>query len=97
MCCLAAVLLILGPRFGLFLWWLADPVRWNAAFDTVVWPLLGFLFVPWTTLMFLVVFPGGLDTLDWVGLGIAFLADIFSYGGGGYSSRDRMTGYHPNS
>lgn len=93
MCCLAAVLVILGPRFGIFIWWLADPAIWSRAFDTFIWPLLGFLFVPWTTLMFLLVFPGGLDTLDWVGLGLALLADIFSYAGGGYTNRDRMTGY----
>ena len=93
MCCLATILVILGPRIGILFWWLADQARWNLAFDTFLWPLLGFLFVPWTTLMYVLVFPGGVDGFDWVWLGLAFLADIFSYAGGGYTNRDRMKGY----
>ena len=76
MCCLAASLVILGPRFGILLWWLLDPVRWNLAFDTFVWPFLGFLVVPWTTIMYVLVFPGGVDGFDWVWLGFALMADI---------------------
>ncbi len=96
MCCLAAVLVILGPRIGILIWWLADQLRWSAAFDTFIWPLLGFIFVPWTTLVYVAVFPGGIDGFDWVWLGLAFLTDIFSYAGGGYTNRDRMRGYYPN-
>ena len=51
MCCLAASLLLLGPRFGILIWWLFDPARWSLAFDTFILPFLGFLFLPWTTLM----------------------------------------------
>jgi len=97
MCCLAALLVILGPRIGIVLWWLFDPALWSRAFDTFIWPLLGFLFVPWTTLAFVVVFPAGVDGFDWVVLGVALLADILSYAGSGYTNRDKMTGYFPNS
>jgi hypothetical protein len=93
MCCLAASLVILGPRFGILLWWLLEPARWSLAFDTFVWPFLGFLFVPWTTLMYVLVFPGGVDGFDWIWLGMGLLADVFSYAGGGYRSRDRFGGY----
>ncbi len=93
MCCLFAVLVLLGPRIGILIWWLADQVRWNAAFDTFLLPLLGFLFVPWTTLIYVAVFPGGIDGFDWVWLGIGLMADIMSYAGGGYTNRDRFTGY----
>jgi hypothetical protein len=96
MCCLAAVLVILGPRIGILIWWLADQLRWSAAFDTFIWPLLGFIFVPWTTLVYVAVFPGGIDGFDWVWLGLGLLTDIFSYAGGGYTNRDRMRGYYPN-
>jgi hypothetical protein len=92
MCCLAALLVILGPRFGIALWWLADQARWSLAFDTFIWPLLGFLFLPWTTLMYVLVFPGGVEGFDWALLGLAFVADVFSYAGGGYEGRDRMSG-----
>jgi hypothetical protein len=96
MCCLATVLLLLGPRFGIVLWWLADPARWNLAFSSFLWPLLGFLFLPWTTLTFVAVFAGGVTGFEWVWIGLAFLVDVFSYAGGGYTNRSRFTGYGSN-
>lgn len=93
MCCLASLIVIAGPRLGIFIWWLAEPARFNLAFDTFIWPFLGFLLLPWTTLMYLFVFPGGVDGFDWALLAIGFLADILSYAGGGYTNRDRYRGY----
>ncbi len=93
MCCLAASLVVLGPRFGILLWWLLEPARWGLAFDTFVWPFLGFLLVPWTTIMYVLVFPGGVDGFDWIWLGFGLMADVFSYAGGGYTNRDRFSGY----
>lgn len=63
------------------------------AFDTFIWPLLGALFLPGTTLMYLVVFAGGVTGFDWIWLGLGVLADIGSYGGGAYGNRDRIPGY----
>jgi hypothetical protein len=83
MCCLATLLVFLGPRVGIVFWWLVEPARWNLAFDTFIWPLLGFLFLPWTTLLYVLVFPGGIDGFDWVWLGMGVLLDVFSYAGGG--------------
>ena len=94
MCCLAASLMVLGPRFGILVWWLLEPVRWSAAFDTFIVPLLGFLFLPWTTLMYVLVYAGGIDGFDWVWLGLGLATDIFSSAGGGYTNRDRFTGYN---
>lgn len=90
MCCLLTVLLFLGPRAGILVWWLLDTARWNLAFNSFVWALLGFIFVPWTTIMYVLVFPGGLHGFDWIWLGIGLLLDIGSYTGGGYGNRDRM-------
>jgi hypothetical protein len=98
MCCAAAVLLLLGPRVFILFWWLVDFQRWENAFDTWIWPLLGFLFLPWTTLMFVVVAPfGNVRDWDWVWLGFALLADLVSYSGGGYQGRSRYPGYTPYS
>jgi hypothetical protein len=90
MCCLVATLFALGPRAAILVWWLIEPVRISAAFDTVIWPLLGFLFLPWTTLMYLVVFPGGITGLDIVWLGLAVAMDAFAWFGGGYTNRSRF-------
>jgi len=92
MCCFFTALLLLGPRFAGMVWWLVNPVRWSQAFDNNwIWPVLGIIFVPWTTLMFLIVFPLGVVGLDWLWLGLGLLADIAWYVGGGF--RKRVPGY----
>lgn len=93
MCCIFTVLLFLGPRAGILVWWLINPLRWEVAFDAFIWPLLGFIFLPWTTLMYVVVAPvGGVTGFDWVWIGLAVLADISMYAGGGFGNRKRVMG-----
>ncbi len=91
--CLFLTLLFLGPRAAIVFWWLIEPARWSLAFDTFIFPLLGFLFLPWTTLMFVVVGIGGIDGFDWFWIGLAVFADLVSYGAGGYGGRGRVPGY----
>lgn len=95
MCCFVTMLALLGPRMGALVWWLINPARFDLAFDTFIWPFLGFLFMPWTTLMYVVVWSpvSGVGTFGWVWLALAFLTDISSYIGGGYGNRDRIPGY----
>ena len=80
--CLVIFALIFSPRVVMVLWWLLDMARWAATFDTVLLPILGFLLVPWTTLMYVLVAPGGVSGFDWVWLGIAVLIDLGALGGG---------------
>ena len=93
MCCVAALLLLAGPRAGILVWWLVDQVRWNLAFDTFILPFLGFLFLPWTTLMYVLVFQGGVEGFDWVWVGIGLMLDVSSWAGGGYTNRGRTSRY----
>ncbi len=104
MCCPITALLLLGPRLALVVWWLTDSARFNLAFNAEVWPLqlpwplwawplIGAIFVPWTTLAYLVVFPGGIVGLDWAWIGLGLLIDLSSHLGGGYRNRDRIPGY----
>ncbi len=93
MCCLFTILLLLGPRLANVIWWIANPLRWELAFNSVIWPILGIIFVPWTTLMYMIVFPGGVVGFDWVWLGLAVLSDIGMYAGGGVGNRDRIPSY----
>ena len=91
MCCILTSLLLLGPRFALLIWWLFNPARFNLAFSSWIWALLGTIFLPWTMIMYLIVFPGGVVGLDWLWMGLGLLADIAWYAGGGF--RRRVPGY----
>ena len=88
MCCLVIVLALLGPRAGIALWWLFDMTRWSKAFGSIIWPILGFIFLPWTTLAYVLVYSNGIVSLDWIMLIIGLLVDLGSYGGG-YKRRRR--------
>ena len=34
MCCMIAALFAFGPRAAILIWYVLEPVRWNAAFDS---------------------------------------------------------------
>ena len=85
MCCFFATLFFFGPRLAFLIYWLvpAGRLRIFATFNTWVWPFLGLIFLPWTTLMYVIVYGfNGIVGFDWVWLGLAFLADISAYGAG---------------
>jgi hypothetical protein len=91
MCCFLTALVLLGPRFAILVWWLINPLRFNAAFTNWILPLLMALFLPWTMIMYLIVFPGGIVGFDWIWMGLGLLADVAWYAGGGF--RRRAPGY----
>jgi hypothetical protein len=89
MCCFLTVLVLLGPRIAAVVWWLFWPARWNLAFNSIIWPILGIIFAPWTTLMYVIIVPV-VGFWDWLLLILAIFADLASYGGGGFGNRDRL-------
>jgi len=92
MCCFYTILIFLGPRIAGPIWWLVQPARWSAAFNNnILWPILGIIFVPWTTIMYVLVAPAGVTGLDWLWLGLGLLADVAWWAGGGF--RKRVPGY----
>lgn len=92
MCCLFTTLVMLGPRAAIVVWWLLDPARWGATFDTILWPIAGFLVLPLTTLVYVAVAPGGVEGLDVVWIGLALILDVSSWTGGAYGNRGQMRG-----
>lgn len=92
MCCFVTVLLFLGPRAAIIVWYLLEPMRFNAAINSFLLGCLGFIFLPWTTLGYLVAFNfvTGVSGFGWVIVGLGFLADIATYSGGGYGNRNRI-------
>jgi hypothetical protein len=93
MCCLALLAGFLGPRLAAVVWWLADPTRWDLAFSSWVWPLLGIIFLPWTTLAYVLVWStvGGVEGLEWLVVGLGFAADLATYSARAAKSRYQTT------
>jgi len=80
MCCLFASAAFVGPRFALLIWWIFGS-KVDAAFSTWIWPLLGLLFFPWTTLAY-VIARGPMPDVSgwcWVLVALAFAADVATY------------------
>ena len=70
--CLLIILTGLAPRLAAVLYWIFRPERWDRAFDgSWLWPLLGVLFLPVTTIVWVLVSPGGVASFDFLWLGIA--------------------------
>jgi hypothetical protein len=92
MCCFFTTILFFGPRLAFLVYWLLPigRVKIFSAFNTWIWPLLGLIFLPWTTLMYVLVFP--IFGLDWLWLGLALAADIAGYVGGA-RNRKQVPGY----
>jgi len=88
MCCVLALLAFLGPRLVLFLLWLFTDYL-TRAFDGLLLPLLGFLFLPWTTIAWAIAQNefGGTNGIGLLVIAIGVLADIGVLGGGARGRR----------
>jgi len=97
MCCFFLSLMFLGPRFAFLIYWLLVPLKVSTAFAqfnfTWLVGILGLVFVPWTTLMYVIVFP--LNNWDWLWIGLAVAADIFTYTSGVY--KRKAIPYYPET
>jgi hypothetical protein len=91
-CCLALTAGVLGPRIALLAWWIfGDKV--DAAFDSWIWPLLGLLFLPWTTLFYVIAWSPivGVDGWEWLFVAFGVVLDIATYSARAAQSRYRAT------
>jgi hypothetical protein len=98
MCCFSTIILLLIPRLAIVYWWLAYPQSHNLPFKSWVlpglpalpawiWTVLGAIFLPWTTLAYLFLYPGGILGNEWIVMVIALLIDLVSHGGSFYNRR----------
>jgi hypothetical protein len=80
--CIFAVFTFLFPRLGFLMVWIARPSQVSAAFDTFLIPFFGVMILPFTTLMYVILYrPGGLSGTDWLWIGISVFFDIANLGG----------------
>lgn len=86
--CLFVLLAMILPRVAIvFIWLLTD--WFSRAYQTVLWPVLGFFFMPYTTLVYLWarLSAGGVIGLWWLLLVLAILFDVSHWSG---AARRRM-------
>jgi hypothetical protein len=92
-CCFFVLLAALGPRFALVMIWIFGD-RVDLAFDSWIWPLLGLIFLPWTTLAYVLVWSvGGVDGAEWIVVVLGFLADVATYSARSASARYNRPAY----
>ena len=91
--CLVVLVALAFPRIALALIYLfSDYLSRAFAGQSVVWPILGFIFMPFTTLAYAFAMNanhGAISGLYLVLLIIAVVVDLGTLGGGGHSYRRR--------
>ncbi len=86
--CLLVLIGGIFPRLAVFIIWVARPEKVDAAFDTWIWPLLGIIFLPFATLIYLILWrAGGLDGWDWFWVAVAAFFDLAHWGTSAASRR----------
>jgi hypothetical protein len=97
--CLLALFGAFFPRVAFLFFWIARPVLVSDAFGSSwLLPILGVVFLPFTTLVYVLLYhPGiGVVGLGWFWVGLAFLIDL-SHWFGAYSQRRYVTRYSPGA
>jgi hypothetical protein len=86
-------------RIMLLFVWIARPAMMNATFSTFILPCLGFLFLPFTTLMYVLLVQGvgTIQGLDWLWLFLAVILDLATIGGAGAANRNRIPAGYPGA
>ena len=80
MCCFVGILAFLGPRVAIAVVWIFGN-RVELAFDSWWLPLLGLIFLPWTTLAYLIAWqPGGVEgNWDALIIVVGISLDVLTY------------------
>jgi len=91
--CLLAMAAAFAPRLVLIIMWIAGP-RVGAAFSSVIWPLLGLIFLPYTTIMYVIVYSPvtGVQGWDWVWVALGVWLDFMKWSRI-YENRQNIPGY----
>lgn len=87
---------VMFPRIGTLFIWIARPTQFMNSFnDKWWWAILGIIFLPFTTLIFVILTwgAGGLYGWDWFWIVMAVLIDLMHYTTTAYYNRDRIPGY----
>ena len=78
--CLFAMLIATLPRVALIFAWLFS-ARWSQVWTGWFWPLMGFLFAPYTTIMYMLTWTSvsGIHGWDWMWVGMGVMLDAMKW------------------
>ena len=90
-CCLIALALMAMPRGVVALLWLNGYI--GRAYQTMLWPLLGFFFMPWTTAAYAICMNqwGGVKDAGVILIIVAVIMDLGSHGSTEHARRSRRS------
>lgn len=89
--CLLVLLACMCPRFVMFFIWLLT--NWFAlAYETVIWPVLGFFFMPFTTLAYMAAMLNNNHELSGGWIVLLVLAVLMDLGSSGGAANGRRQG-----
>jgi hypothetical protein len=87
--CIFVLIAALSPRLAVLLMWIFTP--WvDRAFAPIIWPILGIIFLPLTTLLYVILWNTGgrgVTGWEWIFVILALFGDFASYGAGAYGRR----------
>jgi len=89
MCCIIALLLLIGPRTAMIVLWFMD--YFKGIFETTIWPILGFIFMPCTTLAYAFTMHENNRQIDGGWVILMIIAALFDLGMYSSSSRSRSS------
>jgi hypothetical protein len=89
--CLLAVVAGFFPRIALVIVWIATNLV-DRAYSTWVIPLLGLIFLPFTTLVYALVWVPGVHVGNgrWIWVALAFAIELAGYAGNARTNRERF-------
>ncbi len=93
--CLVFILALFAPRVAFALMWIFGD-RVDLAFSSWIWPLLLLIFLPWTGIMYALMWSPvvGVDGAEWIVIGLAVFVDLASWSARAAKSRyDTRSGY----
>ncbi|HEY3007227.1 MAG TPA: hypothetical protein VGJ63_04070 [Micromonosporaceae bacterium] len=82
--CLFALFAGFFPRLAMIMIWILRPSMVDRTFSSWVWPLLGIIFLPFATLIYVVLNQTGrgMTGWEWFWVGVAALLDVVNWGSG---------------
>ena len=93
--CLFATFGAFFPRLAVLFIWIARPALFEAALGSALVGLIGIIFLPFTTLIYVLLWtPAGLSGWDWLWVFLAFLIDLGGLTSSAYANRERAGGFY---